>query len=243
MILYTLLSRLFPTRPAPGVSRRIVLILPCCIGDVVLATATLAALRRGYPNAHITWAVGSWSKGVVEHHPMLNTILDTGPDALPVKSARGLLRFARQLRAGRFDLAVSLVRSPLMSAAVWLSGIPHRAGLDSAARGFGYTMRAPVDPNQPRHEADIYLDVARALNLDVTGCRANLPVHDADLAFVRALLEQQGVRLPVIVLNPAGGRNPGWYAGNLDTGSKYEAARPGRAGFVFPALGAMISDE
>ncbi len=42
--------------------KRIVLILPCCIGDVVLATAALQALRRAYPDAYIAWAVGSWSK-------------------------------------------------------------------------------------------------------------------------------------------------------------------------------------
>lgn len=207
MFIYTLLSRLFPTRPAPTNPRRIVLILPCCIGDVVLATATLAALRRGYPDAHITWAVGSWSKGAVEYHPMLDAILDTGPDALPVRSPGDLLRFARQLRAGHYDLAVSLVRSPLMSAAVWLSGIPRRAGLDSAGRGFAYTVRAPVDPNLPRHEAEIYLDVARALGLDVSGCRANVPVRDTDP--VLRLLEKQGFKQPFIVINPAGGRNPG----------------------------------
>ena len=206
MTLYSLLSRLLPTRAAPKNPRRIVLILPCCIGDVVLATATLAALRRGYPDAHITWAVGSWSKGAVEHHPMLNAILDSGADALPVRSPRGLLRFVRQLRAGRYDLAVSLVRSPLMSAAVWLSGIPHRAGLDSAGRGFGYTIRAPIDPNQPRHEADIYLDGARALRLDGSGCRANVPVREQEQ--VLSLLEGQGVQQPFIVVNPAGGRRP-----------------------------------
>ena len=136
-------------------AHRIVLILPCCIGDVVLATATLTALRRGYPQAHITWAVGTWSKGVIEHHPSLDAILDTGSKALPVKSLAGFYAFVRQLRAGHYDLAVSLVRSPLMSAAVALSGIPHRAGLDSAGRGFGYNIRVPINPNQPRHEADI----------------------------------------------------------------------------------------
>ncbi|NWG17552.1 MAG: glycosyltransferase family 9 protein [Chloroflexi bacterium] len=209
MSIYDTLSRLFPTRPAPENPRRIVLIQPCCIGDVLLATAALAALRRAYPGAHLTWAVGSWSKGVVELHPMVDAVLDTGAEALPVYSPRSLWRFARDLRAGRFDLAVSLVRSPLMSAAVLLAGIPYRAGLDSAGRGFGYNLRAPIDPHTPRHEADIYLDVARALGLDVTGCRANLPPRQADRAAVRALLDEQGVGAPYIVLSPVGGRNPG----------------------------------
>lgn len=209
MSIYDVLSRLFPTRPAPENPRRIVLIQPCCIGDVVLATAALAALRRAYPAAFIAWAVGSWSKGVIEAHPMVDAVMDTGPEALPVYSPRSLWRFAAGLRAGRFDLAVSLVRSPLMSAAVLLAGIPHRAGLDSAGRGFGYNLRVPVDPHAPRHEAEIYLDVARALGLDVSGCRATIPTRESDRDYVRALLDEQDIGAPYIVLSPAGGRNPG----------------------------------
>lgn len=188
---------------------RIVLILPCCIGDVILATATLKALRRGYPDAHITWAVGSWSRTAVENHDLLDAILDTGPSALPVKSASKFLHFVRQLRAGHFDLAVSLVRSPLMSLAVWLSGVPLRAGLDSGGRGFGYQIRAKVDPDQPRHEAEIYLDVARALGLDATGCYANVPVTAENRALIHELLAARGVHPPFLLMNPAGGRNPG----------------------------------
>ncbi|MBI1257561.1 MAG: lipopolysaccharide heptosyltransferase [Chloroflexi bacterium] len=189
--------------------QRIVLILPCCIGDVVLATATLKALRRAYPQAHIVWAVGSWSKPAIEHHPLLDGIIDTGNEALPVKSIGGMLRFVRQLRAGNFDLALSLVRSPLMSLALLLTGIPQRAGLDSAGRGFGYSVKAALDPNVPRHEAEIYLDVARALGIDTTDCRANIPVREADRAAVRGKLRTDGIEGTYLVVNPAGGRNPG----------------------------------
>lgn len=208
-LLYSLLSRLCPTRPPPANPCRIVLVLPCCIGDVVLATASLKALRRAYPNAEIVWAVGSWSKPAIEHHPLLNSVIDTGADALPVRSPAGMSRFIGQIRAGNFDLAVSLVRSPLMSLALLLSGIPHRAGIDSAGRGFGYTVRAPVDPDQPRHEAEIYLDVIRALGVDTSGCYANLPVSAADRDTVRGKLVARGISGAYVVVNPAGGRNPG----------------------------------
>lgn len=190
--------------------RRIVLILPCCIGDVVLATATLKALRRGYPDAHITWAVGSWSARAIAHHDLLDALLDTGPAALPVKQPGGFLRFVGQLRAGRYDLAVSLVRSPLMSLAVRLSGIPMRVGLDSNGRGFGYNIRAAIDPAHPRHEADIYLDVARALGLNADGCYANVPVLPVDLDDMMARLHERSIDpARLLVINPAGGSNPG----------------------------------
>ncbi len=198
-------SRFFPIRPAPQNPQRIVLILPCCIGDVVLATAALKALRRAYPHAYIAWAVGSWSKPAIEHHDLLDAVIDTGASALPVKSPGELLHFVRQLRAGHFDLAVSLVRSPLMSLAVLLSGIPNRAGIDSGGRGFGYTVRVSVDPNVPRHEAEIYLDVVCALGVDTTDCKVNVPVREED----RARLRERGVTGSYLVINPAGGRNPG----------------------------------
>jgi ADP-heptose:LPS heptosyltransferase len=188
--------------------QRIILILPCCIGDVVLATATLQALRRAYPQAHITWAVGTWSRAVLEDHPLLDAILDTGSMALPVKSPGGFMRFVQQLRAGHYDLAVSLVRSPLMSLAVWLSRIPERAGLDSAGRGFGYTIRVPLDPTQPDHEARIYLRVAAALGLPIEGCEATVPVQPSARRIMRT-------RFPslepghYLVLHPGGGENPG----------------------------------
>lgn len=249
MNVYALLSRLFPTRPAPSQAARIVLILPCCIGDVVLATAALKALRRVYPNAHITWAVGGWSRRAVEHHDLLDAVLDTGPAALPVKSWGGMRRSVRDLRAGQFDLAVSLVRSPLMSVALLLSGIPHRAGIDSAGRGFGCTLRVPVDPATPKHEAEIYLDVIRALGADTTDCWANLPVHPHDAETVRIRLAEQGINGPYIVLNPGGGQNPGmamdakrWPPENFAALGRRLAAHTGAALVVIggPEDGALL---
>lgn len=175
----------------------------------MLATATLSALRRAYPQVHITWAVGAWSKGAIINHPALDAILDTGAAALPVKSVRGFTGFVRQLRNGHFDLAVSLVRSPLMSAALLLSGIPYRAGVDSGGRGFGYNIRAPLSPTERRPEAQVYLDVVRALALDASDCWANVPVVDADRQTIRQALTTHGITKAFITANPAGGHNPG----------------------------------
>ena len=207
---YRALGRVFPTRRPPGQPpRRAVIVLPCCIGDVVMATAALAALRRAWPAARIDWAVGTWSRPAVEGHPLLDGVLDAGPQANPARSPAGLLRLARQLRAGRYDLALVLSRSPALGLAVWLAGIPVRAGLDSAGRGFACNIRVPLDPLAARHEAEIYLDVVRALGVDVSGCRANAPARAADRDAVQAVLAAHGLAGPYIVINPAGGHNPG----------------------------------
>ena len=221
---YTLLTGLLPTQPPPSPQtvKRVVLIRPCCIGDVVLATAALKALRGLYTHAHITWAVGGWSRRLVEGHDLLDAVLDTGPAANPARGPRGVLQFAQTLRRGNFDLAVSLVRSPWMSAAVLLSGVRYRAGLDSLGRGFGYNIRAGVDPAEPRHEAQIYLDAINQLGGETSDCYPNVPVRVDNREAIAAILAERGVTGAYVVINPNGGRNPGmimdakrWPPGNF----------------------------
>lgn len=185
---------------------RLLLLKPCCIGDVVFTTPLLAALRRAFPAAHITWAVGAHSAPVIANHPLLDAVLPTGPAANPARTPVGLLRLALQLRRGQFDLAVVPDRSPALALAVWLAGIRTRAGLDSAGRGRLYTIRVSVDPRAIRHEAEIYLDIARALGLDTTDCWANLPVSDEQVA---ALPHPLRTANGLVVVHVGGGRNPG----------------------------------
>jgi ADP-heptose:LPS heptosyltransferase len=187
---------------------RILFVLPCCIGDAVLATAALAALRAAHPQAEISWAIGSWSRPAIQYHPAINAILDTGAEALPIKSWAGFWEFVKQVRAGQFDLAVSLLRSPLMSLALLLAGVPKRAGLDSNGRGFGYNIRVPIKPLEAKHEAEIYLSVIKALGIQTDGYEANLPILDSARSEVEEILSQKAVR-DYIILNPTGGSNPG----------------------------------
>ncbi len=207
MMIYRLMSALFPQARRSIEPRRIVIIRPCCIGDVVMATAALTALREAFPRAHISWALGEWSARAIAHHPALDEILLTAD--MPLASPASFWRFARQLRAGRHDLAVSLLRSPLMSLALWLAGIPIRAGLDSGGRGFGYNLRVAIDPAAPEHESEIYLKVVSAVAGRRLHAQANLPVMEAARHSILERLNETGVGKPFVVAHPGGGQNPG----------------------------------
>lgn len=208
-MIYRLLSKISPTQSAPISPRRIVFIRPCCIGDVVMATGALSALRNAYPSAHITWAIGEWSRRAIENHPAINDFLDTGSADLPIYSLSDFRGFVNKLRAGEFDTAISLVRSPLMSLALLLSGIPNRVGLDSLGRGFGYNLRVAVNPDTAKHEGEIYLDVISALVGKAVHVYANLPVRDNDIATVKSYLTQSDIQSAFIVAHAGGGSNPG----------------------------------
>ncbi|MCY4024422.1 MAG: hypothetical protein OXF32_13350 [Anaerolineaceae bacterium] len=188
--------------------RRIALLLPCCIGDVLLATPLLAALRNAWPDAHVSWVAGGAARALISDHDQLDATLECDP--LPQRSPATLWHLSSLLRGGRFDLLLSLSRSPLISLVVGLSGIPQRVGLDSAGRGFGYNLRVPLDPGELRHEADIYLDAARVLGLDVSDCPARMPVREALWPELRRRLQEAGIDPQrYLLLFPAGGSNPG----------------------------------
>ena len=157
------LARLFPQkRLSEQLTFDSILILkPCCLGDVLMATPVIAALRRAYPLAQIDFATGSWSRPVVVAHPELRGVVDTGRVGQGAYGWRDVWKLARQLRAAHYDLCLTLDRSPRVGLVAWLARIPYRAGLDSGGRGFAHNIRVPVPPI--RYEPELYLDLPRAV--------------------------------------------------------------------------------
>src|SRR5947208_2661279 len=187
-------------------SQSIVVIKPCCLGDLLMTTPLLEVIRHAYPEASITYVAGTWSKVIPEHHPAVNTVIDCGTVGIPGRySLNDYMKFARHLRRHHFDLAFVLDRSPLLTLLPWLAGIPRRVGPDSLARGFSLTDRVPVSssPDQLQHQAEIYLDLARAIGL---------PIGAPRMRFEPGLEERQTVSPPTrmrIALFTGGGSNPG----------------------------------
>src|SRR5436305_48922 len=86
--------------------RRIALIKPSALGDIIHALPVLNALRSRFPAAHITWVVNRSYEPLLRDHVALPATPTFGRGA--TESAVKLSRFARGLRPGRFDLVVDL---------------------------------------------------------------------------------------------------------------------------------------
>ncbi len=171
-----------------------------------MTTPLLEVLQRNYPEARITYVAGTWSKVIAEHQPTVSTVINSGSVGIPGRyHLKEYFRLARVLRHRHFDLAFVLDRSPMMTLLPWFAGVPRRVGPDSLGRGFSLTDRVPVStsPEQLQHQAEIYLDLARAIGLTVTSPRMH---------FVTTPEERQAVpsddHLRVAVF-PGGGSNPG----------------------------------
>ncbi|HEX6163950.1 MAG TPA: glycosyltransferase family 9 protein [Vicinamibacterales bacterium] len=110
------------------------------IGDVVFTTPALNALRRRFPDAHITYLVEPAAAPVVRHHPAIN-------ETVVVERPRGLARvrydlaLAKRLRAQRFDLVIDFHGGPRSGFLAWATGAPQRIGYALPGRRWCYTTR------------------------------------------------------------------------------------------------------
>jgi len=208
--LLSLFFRLFVREKGlPGDIRAIVIIKPCCLGDVLMATPALKALRVAHPKARIAWAISQWARPALENNPHLSDVIDSGPVGAGRRyGLSDYLALARRLRLGKFDLAIVLDRSPLLALLPLLAGIPHRAGLDSWGRGFSLTIKVPCDGL--KHEVDLYLDVVRACGIQAVDHRLEYYPTAQDRAQASHLLAPlRKHNAPLVIIHPGGGANPG----------------------------------
>lgn len=149
--------------------RRVCLIKPSSLGDVVHALPVLSSLRARWPDAHLAWVVNRGLRGLLDGHPHLDEVIPFDRAKVGF-GPRGLLEFGRflaDLRRRRFDLAIDLqglLRSGLMTAA---TGSPVRIGLAGAREGAArfYTHAIAMPPGEI-HAVDKLMRVAESLGGD-----------------------------------------------------------------------------
>lgn len=115
--------------------RRICIIKPSALGDVVQSLPVLPLLRLRFPDSHLAWVINQELSDLVSGHPALNAVI-------PFDRHGGLSdwwRLLRQLRASRFDMVIDLqglFRTGIMCLA---TAAPLRIGLQTAREGSGLT--------------------------------------------------------------------------------------------------------
>lgn len=133
------------------------------IGDLILTTPALSALRETHPSAHIALLTSPHAAPIVQNTPLVDTVY-TLPRYAPTHD---MLRLFWRLRAEAFD-AVIFFHHLSTRAGAWkyaalayLSGAKQRIGLDNGRGGF-LTERVP-DNGFERHHAEYWLALVEKL--------------------------------------------------------------------------------
>lgn len=213
---------------------RILLIRPDHLGDMVLTTPVVHALRQRLPGAELTMAAGPWSSEIVARNPDLQRVLVmpfpgfTRAPQNPLSPYILLFSMAKRLRRGRYELAINLRPDFWWGAALlYLAGIPRRVGYALEPGSPFLTHTIPFTAAEHATVASLRLT---SLGLQTLG-GAPLPEpflpEDYPLDFrplaeeqrqVSDRLRQAGIdeTTPIIVIHPGSGaavklwRSEGW---------------------------------
>ncbi len=193
--------------------KRLLVVMPNWVGDVVMATPTLRALRELFPKAHVTALIRGPIKGVLQGCPWVDktiTSRSARKGRLVDKRTDNLLVLSRRLSSRKFDAAVLLTNSFRSALLVRMAGIKRRIGYDRDGRGIMLTDRLiPLRVKgrlQPVSTLDYYLGLAQYLGAMKPDPKMALFVSARDKQKAEKVLVGAGYKAdderPLVLLNP-----------------------------------------
>jgi len=202
-LVYRLAAR--PSKSLSDAPHRILVVDLDNIGDLLLATPAIRALRRSFPRAALDVLVTDYAAAVVAGNPHINSVLTCGKGIVEASLlARAAL--AWRIRRRRYDLGVILEAhwgyAGFAELLLAVAGVPQRIGRDLGKhRGL---LTAAVPPRQ-QHWIDTYLEVVGLVGAKPDGDHMNFPISPAEEAEIEAWCREHSLAgAAPIVLFPGG---------------------------------------
>lgn len=161
--------------------RKILIIKPSSLGDVVHSLPFLNALRDSFPKAEIHWIIARGLEGLLEGHPMINKLWIINKDdwkrikgvGTTIKELRSLFK---SLKAEKYDIVIDLqglLRSGILGKA---TGTSVRIGFKEAREGSRIFYTHTVKGGKDVHAVDRYLEIAKFLGCDISDIKFPFPL-------------------------------------------------------------------
>lgn len=184
--------------------KRILLVKPSALGDIIHALPAAALLKRKWPGATLSWLVARPFAPLLETNPNVDETIyfDRDRGGSLAEHGGNARKLARRLREGTFDLVIDLQGLFRSGWLAWQTRAPVRVGFNYAREGaaFFYTHKVRTPPGE-RHAVERYLDVAEFLGCGRDSVGFHLQTTPDDEAAVETLLaplngEPSAVLLP-----------------------------------------------
>lgn len=169
------------------------------LGDVILTTPLIAALRQALPQAQLAYLTEEAFAPVLKHHPHLDEVIAFSRQW----SIAQQFRFYHRLRRQRFDLAIDLFGNPRTALMTWLTGARFRVGGDHRGRRGFYNLRV-ASPKRDIDAVAHHLLCLEVLGLPSEKTQPRVVVSAAEQAEAESALRTIGVDTvqPLVGLHP-----------------------------------------
>jgi len=186
-------------------ARRILVRAVNWVGDAVMTTPAIGAIRESCPQAEISLLANPLVSQLFSPHPWVDRVITFDRNGTH-KGIAGRFRLAAQLRKQAFDAAIILPNSFDSALVPRLAGIPVRLGKNSDGRGILLTgSYRPEDRASNCHEVEYYLGLVRHFGISGQAAEPFLATTAAEDHQAATLLAEHGIQADDFLL----GINPG----------------------------------
>lgn len=196
--------------------KKILLVRPRRMGDIILTTPALMALRSAFPEAYLCYLLERPYARLIEGNGLVDEVLALRPDPGII----GLLTIIRKLRRKKFDVAIDFHGGPRSALLVLASGSRWKIGYKTKYKAWVYDNLVPRSyASGPVHSVINHLNLIRILKPE-TGMEFSLrvpPSRPEEREKIEAFWKQAGLfSRKILVLHiSAGNRFRDWGKENL----------------------------
>jgi lipopolysaccharide heptosyltransferase II len=203
--------------------KKILVINPYGIGDVLFTTPVISNLRRAYPQARIAYLANRRTARFLQHNPDINQVFIYERDEFleayrqnPLKFAQKWFSFFNDVRRQGFEAVFDFSLNSTFGFLSAVCGIKRRVGFDYRRRGRFLTDRVFLSGYEEKHVAEYYLDLLRAIGIPVVPAPIKLDVPYQDIQWAQDWLNSHKIPAdkPLIAVLPGGGASWGKAAAN-----------------------------
>ncbi len=184
----------------PEEIKKILIIKPRGIGDIVLSTIVLDNLMNHFRNAKIDYLVESFAKEVLENNPFVNKVLTFNKSDF-------ILKTIWTIRKEKYDLIIDLWSNPKTAQMTFFSGAKYRIGYSYRGRKYAYNLFGPSERGN-YHSAFHNLELLKSLNVKLISNQIHFYLNDEEKQFASDYLNKNKLVNKVLIgIIPAGGWN------------------------------------
>jgi len=145
--------------------KRILIVRPDRIGDVVLSTPLPREIKKTFPDSFVAVLVKKYTEAIYLNNPYVDKILLI--DDYNIDSIKLFFKKVKEIRSYKFTHALTLMPTERLNYLLFFAGIAYRVGVGHRFYQFitftHYVNRKKLNPL--RHEADYCMDLARKIGV------------------------------------------------------------------------------
>ena len=192
----------------PASVRRILIRVNNWIGDVVMISPAMRAIRAHFREARIAILAKSWVLETLSGDPFYDELIEYD-DGGRHQGVMGRMRLAAVLRRRRFDLAILFQKAFDAAALACLAGARRRIGYATDRRSWLLTHALALPP-PGTHHAEAFLGIARALGCPITDPHPVFHLREQDRGQAEAILNRAGLlgHAPLVAVHAGASKEP-----------------------------------